>query len=87
MEISVQGANGFWLSCMKSIKTPGMTEISESIHYGRNPMLKITGSCWQPTLKERLHILFGGNIMVVFTNSTKHPPNFYLKTSKQKESK
>lgn len=72
---------------MKSIKTPGMTRRFEStnVHYGVNK--DVEASCWKPTLKERLHILLGGNIMAVFYSDAIHPDTFYLKTSKQKEIK
>lgn len=82
---------------MKSIKTPGMTMESYSPMgdtfvgkmQGKGEFLNkdIYASCWKPTLKERLHILLGGNIMAVFTNGAGHPNNFFLKTSKQKEIK
>jgi hypothetical protein len=74
---------------MKSIKTPGMTQFIEGdaghcdVYFGMTPHR--AASCWQPTLKERLLILLGKNIIAVFVD--RHPRNFYLKVSNKKEIK
>lgn len=74
---------------MKSIKTPGMMFLQEqtpcNIFLGKDKFGNI-GICWQPTLKERLYILLGFNIMSIFPRG-KAPDHFYLKLTKQKESK
>lgn len=74
---------------MKSIKTPGMTFLGDmkglNFFWGKDRNNNCA-SVWKPSWKEKLYILFGWNIITVFPNG-KHPKHFYLKLTKQKESK
>lgn len=76
---------------MKSIRTPGMRFETEQfndttqIFFGKDKN-NLAGSVWQLSLKERLSILFGRNIMAVFPKGN-HPTHFYVKITKQKEQK
>ena len=74
---------------MKSIKTPGMDFLGNmhglNFFWGQDRVGRCA-SVWKPTLKEKIYILLGYNIMSVFPDG-KHPDHFYLKLTKQKESK